>query len=241
MVDSLWVWAEDTPVGRFDRTDKGIVFTYDEAAPPTPISLSLNRNGGWTRRTPERFLDNLLPDSEDARRAMMVATGAKGTDSFSLLDGADSTGGLVFTSKPEPPDYEHVAPVIATQQAIAYRIATMRESKGTWWEEDDRIRFSLAGNQPKFALARIGNMWTWSDATNPSTHILKPSQAHVKESDVVEAASMKLAGLCGVDVPRTGLETFGDSKKETAYITERFDRYHREDGSIGRIHTEDII
>ena len=62
-----------------------------------PISLSLPLDGKWARKAPGRFLENLLPDNPTAREAMMRASGAAGTDSFDLLDGADSSGGLVFS------------------------------------------------------------------------------------------------------------------------------------------------
>jgi serine/threonine-protein kinase HipA len=84
---------EERPVGTFlEASDGAISFEYDKAAPAVPISLSLPRGGGWPRRSPSLLLDNLLPDGENARRAMMRASGAEGMDAFSLLDGADSSG-----------------------------------------------------------------------------------------------------------------------------------------------------
>ncbi|PST49790.1 hypothetical protein COO72_00740 [Bifidobacterium callitrichos] len=100
----LNVWMEDSYVGAFDEDANGrISFRYADNAPETPISLSLPREGGWVRRNPERFLENLLPDNPDVREAMRRSTGAAGVDSFSLLDGADTTGGLTFSTGDDNP------------------------------------------------------------------------------------------------------------------------------------------
>lgn len=242
----LHAWMEDRHVGVFyQSTDEEIRFVYDHDV-NTPISLSLPLQGGWTRRSPARFLDNLLPDDANTREAMRRAVHANEADSFSLLDGADATGGLVFTSNPEPPDPSRMPAVLASDADIAYRIISMRNSPASWWQSDQRIRFSLAGNQPKFSLLRIGDHWAWSNAANPSSHIIKPAPAgdegdrmhSIRDADIIETTSMKLAELCGMAIPHSGLIVFDG---EPAYIVERFDRYTRDDGIIGRIHTEDML
>lgn len=241
----LFCWMEDRPVGWFDETDEGIVFRYEENA-TSPISLSLPRNGAWVRKAPARFLENLLPDDPDTREVMKRSTGAGGVDTFSLLDGADASGGLVFSLREDNPRDLDMGVVLADDDSIALRIATMRNSDRMWWQSDERVRFSLAGNQPKFSLMRLGDLWAWSNAANPSTHIVKPAPSGrpgdrlrgMRDADIIEAASMKLAGLCGLDVTESGVVSFVG---EPAYITRRFDRYERGDGSIGRIHTEDMM
>ena len=90
-MESLYVWMDGRPAGRFDRTDDMGVFEYQEIA--VPISLSLPLAGGWPRKTPIRFLDNLLPDNPVVRRVMAEETNAASTDTFDLLDGAAVTGG----------------------------------------------------------------------------------------------------------------------------------------------------
>ena len=58
-MDSLYVWSDSRFVGRFDRNGDDVAFSYAEGA--FPISLSLPLTGGWLRKAPIRFLDNLLP------------------------------------------------------------------------------------------------------------------------------------------------------------------------------------
>lgn len=94
MTDVLHVWMDGRRhMGVFSRGDDGRVeFQYDSDA-AAPISVSLPLDGGWSAGAPAAFLDNLLPDEETARYAMMHRLGAASTDVFNLLDGVDSTGG----------------------------------------------------------------------------------------------------------------------------------------------------
>ncbi len=242
----LNVWMESSYIGAFDEDDDGVTFHYDDDAPKGPISLSLPRGGGWVRKAPARFLENLLPDNPEVREMMRRSVGAPDTNPISLLDGADATGGLTFSTGDDNPLQTGGDGVRANDDAIAYRISTMRNAPGAWWQSDSHTRFSLAGNQPKFSLARVGTHWTWSNAANPSTHILKPAplgdegdrMRSTRDADRIEAVSMKLAGLCGLEVPHSGLADF---KGEPAYIVRRFDRFRRPDGTIGRLHTEDMM
>jgi serine/threonine-protein kinase HipA len=167
---------------------------------------------------------------------MMRASGAEGMDAFSLLDGADSSGGLVFSlGEDYPASFGPILPASADE--IGTRIANMRESPDSWWDHDSRIRYSLAGNQPKLSLARVGGVWTWPNAGNPSTHILKPSVTATADAELIEAADMRLAGLAGLSVPQAGVAEFSG---ERTYITERFDRKRLADGRVSRIHMEDL-
>ncbi len=93
MADRLYVWAENTPVGRFDRNGDRVTFTYDDTY-RTAVSLSLPREGGWVNKAPIRFLDNLLPDNPAVREIMAQTTHAVSTDTFDLLDGADKRNDL---------------------------------------------------------------------------------------------------------------------------------------------------
>lgn len=235
--DTLHAWMEGRHAGMFTRTGDGVMFEYDPDF-HQPVSLSMPRGGGWARRTPGRFLDNLLPDDPAVRRIMADSTGATSTDTFDLLDHADASGGLVFTRSDTPPDRNGTPMLLAEEPAIAARIVTLQHSPGAWWDTGVKIRFSLAGSQPKFTLGYRDGDWYWPDADHPSTHILKPSDGRNPHVEQVETASMRLCMLCGIPTPDNGLIRFQD---RTVYMVERYDRAHDKEGNIIRIHTEDML
>ena len=105
-------------------------------------------------------------------------------------------------------------------------------------QHDSHARFSLAGNQPKFTLARIGDRWAWPNAAIPSTHIFKPPEQGTADADIVEAASNRLVRLCGLESSKAGVMEFAG---ERTYVIERFDRRPLENGKVARLHTEDFL
>lgn len=86
MIRILHAWLEGRHAGVFTRTPAGSIdFEYADSAPITPLSLSLPRGGGATRRAAANFLDNLLPDNIAARQQMASAYGSESVDIFDLL------------------------------------------------------------------------------------------------------------------------------------------------------------
>lgn len=238
MTDVLHAWMDgQRHVGVFSRDDDDRVeFRYDANA-VAPISVSLPLDGGWSIGAPEAFLDNLLPDEETARYAMMHRLGAASTDMFDLLDGVDSTGGLVFTqSEDEDASVQTIEP--AEENMLADQIALIERRPHSWWNEEGvHERFSLAGAQGKFSLTRIQGEWYWPNPAVPSTHIVKPQPQNLRDLRDVELATMRLAQMCGLAVPSSGVLSV---RGHDAYIVERFDRVVR-NGSIARLRQEDLL
>jgi len=236
----LYTWLEGQYVGEFTDAGNGrIALRYDEAAPDTPVSLSLPRHGKLSDRAPGRFLDNLLPDRSEARDWMRRITGARSTSTFDLLEevGGDVAGGLVLRPTPEPPQAAASALLIADDDSIAFRISSLHDDPDRWWERSDPARFSLAGTQPKFALANVGGTWFWPNASVPSTHIIKPAFSANRGAEKAEVAAERLAADIGITAPRADvLEVIG----EQAYIVERFDRTAEANGFARRLHMEDL-
>lgn len=237
----LHVWRDGTAVGRFlegaDRTDAGRVdFEYSPAA-TCPVSLSLPLEGGWEKSAPGYFLEGLLPDSEAEREAMRDALHAASSGSFDLLAAADLTGGLCFSTHLLPQEAAGFRPESVSEEEIALRVRHLAAHQGSWQVGGGRNRFSLAGTQPKFPLARAGEHWTWSNIKNPSTHIVKPSSDGLPFIGVVEDAVMRLAAACGIPAARSSLMRFAG---EEAYVVERFDRRVLPNGEVERAHVEDF-
>ncbi|WP_336086551.1 HipA domain-containing protein [Nocardia sp. SSK8] len=239
MTDVLHAWLEGRYAGVFTKhASRQIRFEYSDDAPPVPISLSLPREGGATRRAAANFLDNLLPDNTAARHRMAAVYGAESVDTFDLLAeaGGDVAGGLVLTASDQPPTAGPLRLDPATDEDIAARIAGVKRSPDQWAGAGNPARFSLAGTQGKFALAEIGGEWYWSNATVPSTHIVKPARPDLPGLEEAEAMALALAAAVGVGAPEARVMQVLD---QSAYLVERFDRVRT--GQIStRVHAEDI-
>lgn len=172
----------------------------------------------------------------------MISLAAASTDPFDLLDRVDSAGGIVFSGEPLDPG-RPLSPLIpATTDDIAARIEKISTDDGiSWWPEGrEPGRFSLAGTQGKFSLARFEGEWFWPNADLPSTHIVKPAKLGLPGVPEVEDASMWLASASGAAAARHSLITFG-AEVPAAYIVTRFDRRLSPDGISERIKCEDLL
>jgi serine/threonine-protein kinase HipA len=237
----LNAWLEGEHVGVFTQGGDGHVgFEYAAQAPPVPVSLSLPRDGGWAKQAPARFLDNLLPDNDRTRRRMAQDAGAASDNVFDLLEkvGGDVAGGLVLAEGDDPPDGPAGAALVPLgEDDIAFRVRELLRDPDLWLDRDlPAARFSLAGTQAKFTLAKVDGRWFAPNGAVPSTHIVKPAAPNAPGADWVEAATMGLARACGVPAPGSELLTVLDQQ---AFMVERFDR-DLSASPARRLHTEDL-
>ncbi len=241
MPEVLECWLHGDHVGRFERqTGRAARLVYDADATRV-VSLSLPIDAPAPDGAAEHYLRGLLPEDPVALRDMMRASGATSTDTFELLRqvGGDVAGAVQLTAPgSEPgsdPDHE---PLIATTADIGARIAGIKaRPTASAFAGDWPLRFSLAGVQAKFALARIGGSWYRPDAQTPSTHIVKPGAARNKHIEAFEARAMDLVRRAGFAVPRARVAHFDD---QSAYVVERFDRELMPSGFSRRLHVEDL-
>ena len=173
MPEVLECWLHGDHVGRFERqTGRAARLVYDADATRV-VSLSLPIDAPAPDGAAEHYLRGLLPEDPVALRDMMRASDAASTDTFELLRqvGGDVAGAVQLTAPgSEPgsdPDHE---PLIASTADIGARIAGIKaRPTASAFAGDWPLRFSLAGVQAKFALARIGGSWYRPDAHTPST------------------------------------------------------------------------
>ena len=235
----LEAWLENQHAGTFIEDNGRLQFAYDDDA-ATPISLSLPREGRTAKLAATRFLENLLPDNPRARRWMADVYGVGSLDTIDLLmaAGGDVAGGLVLLPEGQEPAPEVPELNPALERDIAARIRALKDNSDAWTVQGAVERFSLAGTQGKFTLAKVETDWYWSNATVPSTHIVKPARTDLPGLEEVEAATLALADRVGVPAPTAEILT---ASGQTAYLVERFDRVSSDRSPLARrVHTEDL-
>lgn len=240
MTTRLEAWLEDRHAGRFVFADDGSVhFEYDPDAPDTPVSLSLPRDGRAAPRAAASFLENLLPDHEGTRARMALAYEARSSRTPDILAkaGGDVAGGLVILPEGEGPPSSPAILSPALDRDVADRINSIKIDPDAWAPRGVAARFSLAGTQGKFALARVQDDWYWSNATVPSTHIVKPGRRDLRNIERAEAAALSLAHRAGLPAP---VATVLQVHEQTAFVVERFDRETGEGALAKRLHAEDF-
>lgn len=159
--DWLGLWMDGALAGHLMRSDDGTVeFAYDDDyrgnSTSTPVSLSMpltTKGHGPAAVMP--WLSNLLPDDVEVRDRWAAKFGERSNDPFTLLGhmGQDAPGAVQFTRPGVHPDQEgRLTPIPARR--IGERVRAIIDDPGHWVDDsnEDESRFSLGGNQGKFAL-----------------------------------------------------------------------------------------
>ena len=99
------------------------------------------------------------------------------------------------------------------------------------------IRLSLAGAQNKLPIfIDDKNRICIATGNSPSTHILKPPIPRIDESVENEAFCMELARRMGLPVADSLIR----KNRDTILVVKRYDREQKKDGTILRLHQEDL-
>jgi serine/threonine-protein kinase HipA len=245
MADELAVWLNDLHVAvvrsernrlRLDYTSKALD-QFDLGLPLLSLSLPLTPDS-YPQGVTRAFLDGLLPEG-DARRAIARDVGVRDTDTFGLIRalGRDCAGALVIQPIDDPPPQ---TPTTLTaeplsEDELADLVANLRSAP---LGAGGRVRISLAGVQEKLLLTRMPDgRWGRPIDGTPSTHILKPEIAAYPATVENEAFCMRLAHAIGL--PVAGVETIEIGSRKLI-VVERYDRIVGSDGSILRLHQEDL-
>ena len=178
----------------------------------------------------QAFFENLLPEGE---LRVYLSEQRKVSTLFSLLleVAGDTAGAFVMLphgQKPAAPAYEAttwaaLAGIVRSTSAAAIQL------------QGGATRISLAGAQDKASIALFDGETTplLPQGSAASTHILKPDirrLAKVRESAVNEAIIMRTAAHCGLATAKVFYEPLTH-----ACVVERFDRFTRGDGTLGRL------
>jgi serine/threonine-protein kinase HipA len=239
----LEVWIGEERAGLLRRVGRGeLELTYDDtwidqsAATPLSVSLPVAEQTIRGHRLVS-WLWGLLPDNERVIVRWAATAQCAPTDLFALLRlvGHDVAGAVRFlpagtTSK------SRAGFVALSSDEVGEYIAELRRDSATWHRASSG-RWSLAGAQPKVALAfdDVRSTWGVPSGSRPTTHIVKPGIAGLQDHHVNEQLCLSAAALVGLRAATSSIMQFG---KERALVVTRYDRLHRA-RKILRVHQED--
>lgn len=244
----LNVFMDGILCGRVHQMSTGdLRFFYDEhyRADPyaTPLSLSMPLViAEHPKRAILPFLEGLITDSEQGRRALAARYGVSPNSTFGLLQfiGAEVAGALQIlpvdqVSTDVPSTDDRVDPL--TEVEVARMLASVLDEYRDGRPVGGPVgRFSLSGAQPKLALTWMGEGWGIPHGSVPTTHIIKPVEGSFRRIDLVEHMTGLAAAHLGLDTAHTDIQQIGGMD---CLIATRYDRTF--DGfRWHRLHQEDL-
>lgn len=246
MADSdrtLIVLMDGRRLATVTTTGDRLALIYDQRWQETALSLSMPVAGREYGDPPVRaFLWGLLPDNERVLERWAREYGVSARNPFALLRhvGEDCAGAAQFV-RPERVEAIRTGEGRVEwldENEIADRIRELRRDP-TAWHAHDTGQFSLAGAQAKFALYRDPGTGRWGEpfGAMPTTHIFKPAISGLDDHDLNEHLCLAAARRLGVDAASSHIEAFG---AERVAVVQRYDRLQNADGTIRRLHQEDI-
>ena len=231
----LYAFMHGQPVGVFRQSGaEEAEFSYEDSYSGTPLSLSMPLGNLVDPQVAFSYLDNLLPEDEDARIRLGALVGTAPT-TMGLLTrlGEDVAGAVVLSPTSDLPNRDPAPLLLATEDDIAYWVGTLKRDPAAPPPLGIRPRFSLAGQQAKFSLVQVGPHWYWSTAEVPSTHIFKPAFRQHPGVAEAENATLRLADDLGIRASASSILRF---RHEDVFVTQRWDRT-----GTRRIHAEDLM
>lgn len=231
----LEVYLNGRHVGRLEHARAGgfrFQYTADwlawEHALPVSLSLPLQEDA-FQGEIVAAVFDNLLPDPEPMRRRIAEGLGTGGSDWYRLLAGigGDCIGALQFLPEggsPWTPDQLEADPM--RDNAIAEVLQGLGQYP-LGLSPDGAFRISLAGAQEKTAFLFMNGGWHRPRGGTPTSHIFKPAMGRLPsgidfgESVENEFLCLRILEGFGLDVPKAGIQQFGDTR---SLVVERFDR-----------------
>lgn len=215
---------------------------YLSSADPVQLSVTIPLEDGDHNAV--QWLDNLLPDNAAVRQRWQDKYGAPSLHPVDLLGtpiGRDCAGAVQFSPSDQTEAVLSRARTLVAldDSEVAQIIANLRLAGGDWVQNDEDWAFSLAGAQAKTALLYNDGKWFRPAGKTPTNRILKPAPARFPDLDAIEHVCLAAANLLNPQIPtaRTECRSIGG---ERVLVVDRYDRAVLADGTLGRVHQEDL-
>jgi serine/threonine-protein kinase HipA len=236
----LSVRLNGKPVGQLEQTKEGkLKFQYEDGARQISLSMPLE-NKRFGNMPCEKYFGGLLPESEEAKKAIGKRFDANPKSTFSLLRaiGHDCAGAISFHD-PEDPVIEDSFLEISMQPLSEAQLEKHIKElpHKPLFLGVEGLRLSLAGVQEKAAVCVIGGEIAVPLKGTPTTHILKPTISKFSGSVQNEYLCLRTAASLSLPVPEVKM---GRAGNEVYLLVERYDRKYDGDKRILRLHQEDF-
>lgn len=222
----------------------GLAYTDEYlASGGVPLSVGMPKTRGrfpLPRLT--AWMDGLLSDNPAVVEQQRRLFGVEGRSSFDLLAtpmGMDCAGAVQLC----PPGQEAEAAGRGggvewlDGQDLALLISSLSLANSTWQGGRTSGQFSLAGAQAKTALQYQDGRWGLPWGNEPTTHIVKPAIARLKDQALNEHICMQAAGRIGLRAASTNVADIGGVQ---CVVVTRYDRIKQPDNTHRRVHQEDM-
>ena len=212
---------------------------FRRGAPVVSVSLPA-RPEPYSPGVVRPFLEGMLPEGE-ARTALERQCDVRRGDLYGLLAaiGRDCAGAISFCAPGEapPPAAEEPRGTPFADDDLAAAIRALPESP---LGDDEDVRISLAGQQPKLVVARHAETGSWMRPVggSPSTHIIKPEPPHLPGMVANEAFCLRVAAGLGLTPVEVSQIVTGAGR---ALVVSRYDRVIEGSGMVRRRHQEDMV
>lgn len=245
MPDRLSVWLYGIRVASVEEDRGRLSLSYMEEAlarfslgtPLLSLRLPLSAQR-FDHQTAHAFLDGLLPE-DDQRRTVAQDLRLLADNTFGLIRalGRECAGAVVIL-----PEGEQPTTTPTTLTALPLKAADLERLVANLRSAPlglgDGVRLSLAGVQEKLLLTRLPDgSWGRPVDGTPSTHILKPPLGRFERTVENELFCMRLAEH--LRLPTAHVETMTIAGRPMLLV-ERYDRVVHPDGTVERIHQEDM-